>query len=157
MRVEPATQVIGCVRKLRKRGGDAELGLHLIALQDDRSASRRGVVPGSFFEARCWRNGTIPDRLAAVDGPRRASRNEETARRVLDLIPLFPNATWGRDEQRTGEMKNSNSLTAGLLARSGHHTHALTPHAGGRAPGWSAGLVVASRDKTSDQGEPLLR
>jgi hypothetical protein len=42
-------------------------------------------------------------------------------------------------------MWNSNSLTAWLLARSGHCTEAITLPARGRAPGWSAGLAVAAR------------
>jgi hypothetical protein len=97
------------------------------------------------YEIRCWRKGTIPDVAAAVDSPMRVSANEGTARQVLELVPLCPAPTWGRDELRTGEMWNSNSLTAWLLARSGHDTDSLKPPKGGRAPGWSAGLLVATR------------
>lgn len=99
------------------------------------------------YEIRCWRGGTIPDLAAAVDSPRRLSSDEDRARRLLQNVPSFPTATWGRDEQRTGEMWNSNSLTSWLLARSGHDTDAVSaqPPQGGRAPGWSAGLVVAAR------------
>lgn len=99
------------------------------------------------YEIRCWRDGTIPDLGAAVDSPRRLSSDKDKARRVLELVASFPTATWGRDEQRTGEMWNSNSLTSWLLARSGHNTEttSATPPAGGRAPGWSAGLAVAAR------------
>ena len=99
------------------------------------------------YEVRCWRAGTIPDLAAAVDSPRRVSTDAARARRVLELVPAFPVATWGRDEQHTGEMWNSNSLTAWLLARSGHDTDSLPfqPPVGGRAPGWSAGLIVATR------------
>jgi hypothetical protein len=98
------------------------------------------------YEIRCWTGGTIPDLAAAIDSPRHVSRDPVRAQRVLDLVDRFPTATWGRDEQRTGEMWNSNSLTAWLLARSGHDMHAmnLQPPAGGRAPGWSAGLAVAN-------------
>ena len=99
------------------------------------------------YEIRCWCAGTIPDLVAAVDSPRQVSTDAARARRVLELVPSFPVATWGRDEQRTGEMWNSNSLTAWLLARSGHDTKSrpFQPPMGGRAPGWSAGLVVAAR------------
>ena len=99
------------------------------------------------YEVRCWRDGTIPDLSAAVDSPRRGSSDEVLARRVLDLVADFPRATWGLDEQGAGEMWNSNSLTAWLLARSGHDLGAaeLQPPEGGRAPGWSAGRVVADR------------
>jgi hypothetical protein len=98
------------------------------------------------YEVRRWRNGVIPDRDEAVDSPRRVSADAGRAQRVLDLGAAFPTATWGRDEQRTGEMWNSNSLIAWLLARSGHDTDAITPPAHGRAPGWHAGLSVAARD-----------
>jgi hypothetical protein len=101
------------------------------------------------YEVRCWRGGRIPDLDAAVDSPRRVSADERTAHRVLELLPSFPVFTWGRDEQRTGEMWNSNSLTAWLLARSGHDTDILRPPARGRAPGWTAGLVVAAREEVA--------
>jgi hypothetical protein len=100
------------------------------------------------YEIRCWRDGTIPDSAAAVDSPRRLSTDPVMAHRVLELVPSCPVLTWGRDERCTGEMWNSNSLTSWLLARSGHHTVAIRPPPGGRAPGWDAGLTVAARDAT---------
>ena len=87
-----------------------------------------------------------PDRGEAVDSPRRVSSDPARARQLLDLVPRFPTATWGRDEQQTGEMWNSNSLIAWLLARSGHDSDAISPPAHGRAPGWLAGLSVAARE-----------
>jgi len=50
---------------------------------------------------------------------------------------------WGRDELETGDMWNSNSVTAWLIARSQISTQSLEPPASGRAPGWQAGLVAA--------------
>lgn len=97
------------------------------------------------YEVHCWRDGVLPDLAFAVDSPQRVSARRSTAQRVLELLPRFPVLTWGRDELRTGEMWNSNSLVAWLLALSGHDTAALHPPAGGRAPGWGAGLAVASR------------
>lgn len=97
------------------------------------------------YEVRCWRNGVIPDASEAVASPRRLSHDVGQAQQVLDLAPHFPTATWGRDELHTGEMWNSNSLISWLLARSGHRTEAIAPPAHGRAPGWTAGLVVAAR------------
>jgi hypothetical protein len=97
------------------------------------------------YEVRRWRDGVIPDRGEAVDSPRRLSSDPGRARELLDLVALVPTATWGRDEQRAGEMWNSNSLISWLLARSGHDTSVIAPPAGGRAPGWRAGLVVAGR------------
>lgn len=97
------------------------------------------------YEVRRWLNGVIPDVTEAVASPRRLSADSDHARRVLELVPDFPTAAWGRDELRTGEMWNSNSLTSWLLARSGHDTGSVDPPPHGRAPGWSAGLVVAAR------------
>ena len=85
------------------------------------------------YEVRCWRNGTIPDMEEAVGSPRRLSTDPAVSENVVDLVPSCPDLTWGRDEMCTGEMWNSNSLTAWLLARSGHDTDALGPPADGRA------------------------
>lgn len=101
------------------------------------------------YEIRRWRNGTIPDLDQAVTSPQHLSTDIFRARRLLDLAPAFPAATWGRDELHTGEMWNSNSLIAWLLARSGHDTGAIGMPANGRAPGWSAGLIVATRQNAS--------
>jgi hypothetical protein len=65
------------------------------------------------------------------------------AQRLLELVPTVPALTRGRDELRTGEMWNSNSMIAWLIARSGIEAAAIQPPSGGRAPGWNAGLVVA--------------
>jgi hypothetical protein len=97
------------------------------------------------YEVRCWRNGVIPDAAAAVGGPVVVPTVRVKVQRLLELVPLFPTATWGRDELHAGEMWNSNSLIAWLLAASGHDVDVLRPPASGRAPGWSAGLVVAAR------------
>ena len=97
------------------------------------------------YEVRRWRAGRIPDIGEAVASPRRMSTDAAAARRLLELVPDFPTATWGADEQRTGEMWNSNSLVAWLLARSGHEMADVEPPAGGRAPGWAAGVAVATR------------
>jgi hypothetical protein len=42
-------------------------------------------------------------------------------------------------------MWNSNSVISWLIARSGIDIESIRPPAGGRAPGWQAGLVVARR------------
>jgi hypothetical protein len=103
------------------------------------------------YEVRRWRDGVIPDLSDAVASPVRLSAIRAQAVQILDLVPAFPTATWGRDELRTGEMWNSNSLIAWLLARSGHDTDAIHLPVGGRAPGWTAGLVVASRSPRADR------
>jgi hypothetical protein len=97
------------------------------------------------YEVRCWQGGRIPDVDEAVDSPVRMSADARRARRVLELAPQFRTATWALDEQRTGDMWNSNSLTSWLLVRSDHDLARVAPPAGGRAPGWHAGLVAGSR------------
>ncbi len=98
------------------------------------------------YEIRRWPGGSIPDVNEAVSGPIRVSNDLAHAQRVLDLVPTVPTPLWGRDELRTGDMWNSNSLISWLLARAGVETEDLLPPPGGRAPGWDAGLVVAQRE-----------
>ena len=97
------------------------------------------------YEVRRWRGGSIPDLAHAVSGPVRVATDVVRAQRVLDLASSVPTPVWGRDELRTGEMWNSNSVISWLLACAGIDTDGLEPPAGGRAPGWDAGLVVAGR------------
>jgi hypothetical protein len=97
------------------------------------------------YEVRRWRDGYIPDVAEAVDSPRRVSGEPEASQRVLDLAPQVPTPVWGRDEFNTGDMWNSNSLIAWLLMRSGIGEAHSQPPAGGRAPGWRAGRIVAER------------
>lgn len=126
----------------------------------DRGVVAQGPVGAKFlghsrffqYEIHCWEHGVIPDVSDAVQSPRRMSHDEQHARQVLELAPSFPAATWGRDDLGAGEMWNSNSLTAWLLARSGHRTELLVAPARGRAPGWSAGLVLAARQVAAEAG-----
>src|SRR3954453_23070407 len=91
------------------------------------------------YEIRRWRGGRIPDIEEAVDSPQRLTEDPVVARRVLDLVPSVPTLVWGRDELHTGDMWNSNSVTAWLLARAGIDPRLVAVPAGGRAPGWTAG------------------
>jgi hypothetical protein len=124
----------------------------------DTRGEQRGVVAegpvgtrwaGRFrifrYEIRRWRDGQIPDADEAVCSPRLLSEDRVSAQRVLDLVPQVPTPVWGRDELETGDMWNSNSVIAWLIERSGIATESIHPPAGGRAPGWQAGLVVARR------------
>ena len=110
-------------------------------------------VAGRFrlfrYEIRRWRDGVIPDIAEAVGSPHRLTDDLVLAQRLLDLVPHVPTPVWGRDELGTGEMWNSNSITSWLVTRSGVATETVRPPAGGRAPGWSAG-VVAARRTTAD-------
>ena len=104
------------------------------------------------YEIRLWRGGRIPDVAEAVDSPKRVSDDEDVARRVLDLVAQVPTPVWGRDELGTGEMWNSNSVIAWVIARSGVNTAPIQPPTGGRAPGWQAGLEVARRQDETRAG-----
>ncbi|HEY9286765.1 MAG TPA: hypothetical protein VIT43_01955 [Candidatus Dormibacteraeota bacterium] len=97
------------------------------------------------YEVRRWRNGWIPDVKEAVDSPRRLTNDLGHARRLLEMVPLVPILVWGRDQARTGEMWNSNSVIAWLLESSGLDVDRVKPPSGGRAPGWNAGIVMARR------------
>jgi hypothetical protein len=105
------------------------------------------------YEIRRWRGGSIPDLEEAVGAPRRLSGDPRVARRLLDLVATVPTPVWGRDELNAGEMWNSNSVVAWLIASSGLPTALLRPPPQGRAPGWDAGLEVARR-RGGDGGAP---
>ena len=122
----------------------------------DLSGESRGVVAegpvgaswaGRFrifrYEIRVWRGGEIPDIAEAVDSPRRLTQEENVARRVLEVVSEVPRLVWGRDELGVGEMWNSNAIIAWVIARSGIDADSIQPPAGGRAPGWRAGLIAA--------------
>jgi hypothetical protein len=120
---------------------------------DDRGAVVEGAVGSRWarrfrifrYEVRRWRDGVIPDAGEAVESPQRLTSDALLAQRVLDLVPAVPALVWGRDEARAGEMWNSNSLISWLIVRSGLAIDSVRLPAGGRAPGWHAGLVVARR------------
>jgi hypothetical protein len=103
------------------------------------------------YEVRCWRDGVIPDVAEAIESPRHLSDDPGHARRLLELVPEVPTLVWGRDELGTGEMWNSNSLISWLIARSDLDVESVNPPAGGRAPGWHAGIVVANRERAMSE------
>jgi hypothetical protein len=132
-----------------------------VAPSPDADEATRGVVAtgavGSRYagrlrlfryEVRCWRGGSIPDLVEAVGPPSRLTSDPGTTRRLLDLVPRVPTPVWGRDELKAGEMWNSNSVIAWLVASAGLSTDDLPPPHRGRAPGWLSGLTVARRAET---------
>ena len=136
---------------------DGRFVIESAPIRDDRGLER-GVVGegpvgrrwfGRFrlfrYEIRVWREGSIPDASETVSGPVRVSNDIATADRIVELVPSVPMLVWGRDELHTGDMWNSNSLISWLLARGGVETSTLQPPAGGRTPGWNAGLELARR------------
>jgi hypothetical protein len=134
----------------------------------DWSGEQRGVVAegavgarwaGRFrifrYEIRLWRDGHIPDVAEAVDSPRRLSDDEACARRVLDLVPRVPTPVWGRGELGTGEMWNSNSVIAWVIACSGLDAESIRPPKRGRAPGWAAGIALAREQPPHPVAQPV--
>jgi len=129
---------------------------------DPDVASRGVVVEGPVFsrqlarlrlfryEVRRWKEGVIPDAAEAVSSPQRLSSDPSQARRLLDLVASAPALMWGRDELGAGEMWNSNSVISWLLTRTGLPTKSIRPPAGGRAPGWEAGIVAALRQQQTE-------
>jgi hypothetical protein len=130
---------------------------------------QRGVVSGGAvgtrwlgrfrifrYELRRWHDGVIPDVAEAVASPKRLTEDPVLAERLLDLMPSLPTPVWGRDELGAGEMWNSNSVISWLIARAGLQAESISAPAGGRAPGWHAGLVVAGRDE-ANSGNPQAR
>jgi hypothetical protein len=122
-----------------------------VAVEGPVGSRRLGRWRVFRYEVRCWRNGIIADAHEAVGSPQLLSDDPLVARRLLELVGCLPSPVWGRDELGTGEMWNSNSVVAWLLVRGGLPTEAIRPPAGGRAPGWQAGLVVARRQQPSDE------
>jgi len=128
----------------------------------DRGVVREGPVGSRWlgrsalfrYEVRRWRDGVIPDVAEAVAGPQLVGQDVARARRLLALVPQVPALTWGRDQSRTGDMWNSNSLTAWLLASSDHEVSSIDAPANGRAPGWHAGLVVAHTPSPTPMQRP---
>jgi hypothetical protein len=119
----------------------------------DRGVIAEGPVGARFlgrwrcfrYEVHRWTGDAIPDVSSAPAPPVRVSRSSEDAAHVLALVAEVPICTWGRDELDAGEMWNSNSLVAWLLASAGLRTEGLGPPPNGRVPGWDAGLRVAAR------------
>jgi hypothetical protein len=111
-----------------------------------------GRVRAFRYEVRCSPGGYIPDLDEAVGEHQRVSDDPYQVRALLDKIPQVPPLTWGRDELGTGDMWNSNSLVSWALASTAHDMRAIAPPPHGRAPGWLAGLRLASRQATHAPG-----
>jgi hypothetical protein len=122
------------------------------------SPEARGVVGGGpvgsrflgrarifRYEIRRWPGGVIPDIGFAIDSPVVISSDADEVGRVLELLPEVPPNVWGRDDARTGDMWNSNSVVSWTLARAGCADRAGQPPRHGRAPGWDAGITIAAR------------
>jgi hypothetical protein len=138
---------------------DGQTAIEMAPIPDARGPQQRGVVAegavGSRwlrrfrvfrYEIRRWPHGVIPDLPYAVDSPVRIADEPDIVQAILSLVPFVPTPVWGRDELGAGEMWNSNSVVAWLLARAGVDARAGRPPTNGRAPGWDAGHFAARRE-----------
>jgi hypothetical protein len=143
---------------LEVRVSEGRFMIEMTPVPDSNTPTRGAVASGPVgsrwlgrfrifrYEIHRWHDGVIADGGEAVDSPQRLSREESIARRLLDLVPSVPTPVWGLDELGAGEMWNSNSVTAWLIARAGLDPESIQPPSDGRAPGWNAGLAVAHRN-----------
>ena len=122
---------------------DGDLASRGVVATGPVGSRRLGRMRLFRYELRCWPGGTIPDLAYAVGGPMRLTSDPARVRRLLELAASVPTPVWGRDELCAGEMWNSNSVIAWLIATAGLDAEALALPADGRAPGWSAGLARA--------------
>ena len=102
------------------------------------------------YQLRCLPGTTLPDEEWVFAPPLALTEDREIAGRILTLAPSVPTHVWGRRVKGTREMWTSDSTISWLLARAGIDLSRLTPPPGGRAPGWAAGLTVASRSPWDD-------
>ena len=105
------------------------------------------------YEVRRWGDGVIPDLQHAVDEPIRLTNDADVANQILQLLPYVPALTWGRDESRVGEMWSCNSIISWVLCCADVDTVAISLPLRGRAPGWDAGIAVATKSPTATSTE----
>lgn len=131
-----------------RRAGDA--ATRGVACEGPVGTRRAGRLRWFRYELRCWSDGVIPDVAQAVDSPHVLAVDDEVAERLLACVPEVPGFVWGRDEAGAGEMWNSNSVISWLLEQAGIDAEGITLPPRGRAPGWTAGVAVARRDRVLD-------
>ena len=141
--------------------GQGRFVIEQAPIPDTRGAERGVVVEGPVgarwagririfrYEVRRWRDGVIPDLAEAVESPTRLTNDPGVARQLWESAADLPAPVWGRDEFGTGEMWTSNSIVSWLITRSGLPVESIRLPAGGRAPGWHAGIAVARRTADS--------
>lgn len=139
----------------------AEVTVEVAPVPDGNGSVVRGVVAEGAvgdrrlgrwrvfrYEVRRWTGGVIPDLAHAVGGPVIVTADRARVVAALERLAAVPTPVWGRDELGLGDMWNSNSVVAWMLASSGIDPAPIVPPPGGRAPGWSAGIVLAERERT---------
>jgi hypothetical protein len=126
----------------------------------DRNGAARGVVAegpvglrwaGSIrlfrYEIRRWKDGVIGDLSSAV-ALTHIPMDLTSAYQLLEVVTKIPTPVWGRDELDAGEMWNSNSVISWALGSLSVDLTNVQLPTHGRAPGWTAGQVIAARQRT---------
>ncbi len=112
-----------------------------------RSADRLRIFR---YQLRCLEAEALPDEEWVVGSPIRLSTDCQAGPRLLSLAPTVPPHSWGRRVRGTSEMWTSASVISWLLMRAGIDARAIPVPAGGRAPGWQAGLELAALQGWAD-------
>jgi hypothetical protein len=131
--------------------------VEMTPVPDDDGAARGVVAVGPVgvralarwrpfrYEVRRWADGVVPDLGFAVGGPVRIVDEAGPVERIFDALPHVPTLVWGRDEAGAGEMWTCDSIISWALTVAGLDPTGIPLPAGGRAPGWDAGRIVARR------------
>lgn len=106
------------------------------------------------YQLLCLPVTALPDEEWAIASPVVLSEDARAATRILELAPTIPRHTWGRRAPGTREMWTSDSVVSWLLVRAGIDLSGVAPPAGGRAPGWYAGLDLARERGTMGHPGP---
>ncbi len=77
-----------------------------------------GVLRAFRYEIRCWPDGRIPTSPTLSTAPSASPRTPPSPGACSNSLRPSRGWVWGRGETHAGEMWNSNSVTAWLLARS---------------------------------------
>ena len=114
-----------------------------------RGGPGRSRAPGRLrlfrYEVRCWRDGSIPDVAEAVESPRRLTDDATMATGCSGSCRGADPRVGARRAGRRGHVELQ--LGDRLAARPRRApSAAVAPPAGGRAPGWDAGIAAAHRD-----------
>ncbi len=95
------------------------------------------------YQLLCLPTERLPDEEWA-GSPVQLAGDCATVDRVFELMPQIPRHVWGRRVRGTREMWTSDSVVSWLLIEAGIDLSSIAPPAGGRAPGWDAGIALAS-------------
>jgi hypothetical protein len=139
--------------KLRLAGETLTLELTPVPRRPGVAPLMTGAVGAGFagrlrtfrYQLVALRAESLPDEQWAVSRVD-LEAGERTARSILEFAPRAPAHTWGRRVPGTTEMWTSNSVTSWLLTRAGIDVSVLAVPAGGRAPGWRAGIELGLED-----------